>query len=77
MSLKVISQTPELVGKLVFVNDHLQQRENYYAFRKRLIRINRAVYYLLPDGAFGLCFVEILGLMLIVTRVVTLSVYIA
>lgn len=59
------------------VTNHLQQWEDYYAFRKRLIRINGPVYYLLLNGAFGLYFIEILGMMPITARIIALSVYAA
>ena len=59
------------------VTNHLQQWEDYYAFRKRLIRINGPVYYLLLNGAFGLYFIEILGMMPITARIIALSVYVA
>jgi hypothetical protein len=59
------------------VAEHLHQWETYYAFRKRLIRINLPVYYLLLNGAFALYFIEILGLLPMITRLVVLAAYIA
>jgi hypothetical protein len=56
---------------------HLQQWKGYYAFRKRLIRINGPLYYVLLNGAFGLYFIEILGLMPMTARIVTLSLYLS
>lgn len=58
------------------VTRHLHQWETYYAFRKRLIRINLPVYYLLLNGAFGLYFIEMLGLLSAPVRLVALVLYI-
>ena len=57
------------------VTEHLRQWEAYYAFRKRLIRINLPLYYLLLNGAFALYFIEILGLMPMTERVIALTLY--
>ncbi len=59
------------------VTEHLQQWETYYSFRKRLIRINLPVYYVLLNGAFGLYFIEMLGLLPTMTRVLVLVLYMA
>lgn len=58
------------------VTAHLHEWERYYAFRKRLIRVNMPVYYLLLNGAFALYFIEIMGLMPVVARIVALTLYI-
>lgn len=55
--------------------EHLNQWETYYAFRKRLIRINLPMYYLLLNGAFGLYFIEMLGLLAVPMRLVVLALY--
>jgi len=40
---------------------HLQQWEEYYAFRKQQIRWNMPVYYVLLNIAMGIYFIEVLG----------------
>lgn len=57
------------------IAQHLSQWQQYYAFRKRLIRINGPVYFLLLNGAFGLYFIEILGYFPLLGRLVALSIY--
>ena len=56
---------------------HLQQWQDYYAFRKRLIRLNLPIYYLLLNGAFALYFIEILGHFSLTGRIIALSLYTA
>jgi amino acid permease len=58
------------------VTNHLHQWESYYLFRKRLIRINGPVYFLLLNGALGMYFIEILGLMPLTSRIIVLALYI-
>jgi hypothetical protein len=59
------------------IAQHLDQWERYYAFRKQLVRVNLPLYYLLMNGAFGLYFIEILGLMPLLWRLIALGVYLA
>jgi hypothetical protein len=40
--------------------EHLRQWENYYAFRKKLIRINMPVYFISLNAAMGLYLYEVL-----------------
>lgn len=56
---------------------HLSQWQRYYAFRKRLVRVNTPIYYVLLNGAFSLYFIEILSLLSPPGRVIALSLYIA
>jgi hypothetical protein len=75
INLSVYSQLRR-IDVTTTVTDHLHQWEGYYVFRKRLIRINGPVYYLLLNGAFGLYFIEILGLMPLASRIVVLTLYV-
>ena len=59
------------------VSRHLEQWQRYYTFQKQLVRINLPLYYLLLNGAFGLYFIEILGIMPTTGRLVALSIYVA
>lgn len=54
---------------------HLQHWEAYYAFRKKQIRWNMPVYYILLNIALGIYFVEVLGGMPIFNVVILLAIY--
>ncbi|GAB3891126.1 hypothetical protein [Spirosoma agri] len=59
------------------IAEHLSQWQRYYAFRKRMIRFNGPIYFLLLNGAFALYFIEILGYFSWLGRVVVLIPYVA
>ena len=59
------------------VAQHLDQWQQYYVFRKQLLRINLPLYYLLLIGAFGLYFIEILGHFSLTGRIIALSLFTA
>ncbi|MFD2932440.1 hypothetical protein [Spirosoma flavum] len=59
------------------VAQHLEQWEQYYAFRKQSIKVNLPIYYILLNGAFGLYFIEILGHFSMLGRVLALIPYFA
>ncbi|AUD02417.1 hypothetical protein [Spirosoma pollinicola] len=86
--ISAISATQGLINVGLFVRlrridismsttQHLDQWQHYYAYRKQLIRINLPLYYLLLNGAFGLYFIEILGLMPLAGRLISLGMYLA
>ena len=54
---------------------HLQHWEAFYAFRKKQIRWNMPLYYLLLNAALGIYFVEVLGGRPILNVVILLAIY--
>ena len=59
------------------VAEHLAQWQQYYDFRKKLIRVNIPLYYVLLNVAFSLYFIEILGHFSLLGRITALSLYTA
>jgi MFS family permease len=54
---------------------HLQQWEMYYAFRKKQIRWNMPVYYILLNIAMGIYFIEVLGGRPVFNVMILLAIY--
>ena len=86
--IALISATQGIVGLTIYarlrrinisvsVAQNLAQWQRYYTFRKQLIRVNFPLYYVLLNGAFGLYFIEILGMMPLIQRLVCLILYCA